>query len=156
MDSNVVLKILRALDAEHVEYKLVGAIALGVQGLVRATQDIDLFVRPTVENIERVRRAFGSIWDDASLAEITAEDLAGDAPTLRYAPPGEEFVIDLIARLGEAFDFDSIESEIVDLDGFGVRVATPRMLHAMKRDTLRPQDRADAEALRRHFGLGED
>ena len=39
------------------------------------------------------------------------------------------------------------------LGGVPVRVATPRMLYRMKRDTVRPQDRLDAEQLRREFKL---
>ncbi len=63
------------------------------------------------------------------------------------------FVIDLIGRLGDAFSFDDIESDVVEIDGLTAQVATPRMLYVMKRDTLRPQDRADAEALRERFDL---
>jgi hypothetical protein len=124
-----------------------------VQGIVRATQDINLFVRPTEENIGRVRQALASIWNDPAVEEIRAEDLAGDYPTLRYGPPEEDFYIDLLSRLGVAFDYDSIESEIVEFSGVPVRVATPAMLRRMKIATLRPQDHADAEALREKFGL---
>jgi hypothetical protein len=35
-------------------------------------------------------------------------------------------------------------------------VATARMLYRMKKDTVRLQDRADAERLRQHFGLDEE
>jgi hypothetical protein len=34
-----------------------------------------------------------------------------------------------------------------------VRVATPETLYAMKRDTLRLQDKADAQKLKEKFGL---
>ena len=34
-----------------------------------------------------------------------------------------------------------------------VRIATPRALYRMKRDTVRPIDRADADALRRRFAI---
>jgi len=45
---------------------------------------------------------------------------------------------------------------VVTIDGIAVRVATPLMLFQMKKDTVRPQDRVDAEALRQRFGLEED
>jgi hypothetical protein len=32
---------------------------------------------------------------------------------------------------------------------------TPRMLYSMKRDTVRPKDRADAAAIRQRFDLDE-
>jgi hypothetical protein len=37
-----------------------------------------------------------------------------------------------------------------------IRVATPRRLGKMKRGTVRPQDRLDAEAIRTRFGLEEE
>jgi len=35
-------------------------------------------------------------------------------------------------------------------------VATPRTLYRLKRDTVRPIDRADAQALREMFDIDED
>ncbi len=35
-------------------------------------------------------------------------------------------------------------------------MATPRMLYRMKRNTVRPQDRLDAEMLKQRFRLEED
>jgi hypothetical protein len=49
--------ILSAFIAEGVEFLLVGAYALAVHGVPRATGDIDLWVRPTPENAARVRGA---------------------------------------------------------------------------------------------------
>lgn len=65
-------------------------------------------------------------------------------------------MIDLVSRIGDAFRFDGIESEDLVVEGVTVRVATPRMLYRMKRDTVRPQDRVDAENLRSTFGLSEE
>ena len=156
MDASLVIQILRSFAEHGVEYKLVGAIALAVQGITRATQDIDFFVRPTEENLGRVRRALGAIWEDPSIDEIRAEDLSGEYPTIRYGPPDGDFYIDLLSRLDDVFDYEAIESETIEFEGVPVHVATPRMLHQMKRSTLRLQDQADAEALREKFGLEND
>jgi hypothetical protein len=153
MDLQRARDVLAALDREGVEYVLVGGLALGVHGLIRATQDIDLFIRPTDDNVARTRAALHSVFDDPSIDEILAEDLAGAYPVVRYAPPATEFVIDLMGRVGDVFTFDDLEAETRTLDGLSIRVASPRMLFEMKRGTLRPIDRADAEALRRRFGL---
>jgi hypothetical protein len=40
-------------SAAQVEFLLVGAYALAVHGLPRATGDIDLWVRPSPENAQR-------------------------------------------------------------------------------------------------------
>jgi hypothetical protein len=41
------LNLLRALNEQSVEYALVGGAAMNLHGVVRATEDIDLFVRPS-------------------------------------------------------------------------------------------------------------
>jgi hypothetical protein len=150
------LQVLRALDSHEVEYILVGGVALGVHGLIRATEDIDVFVRPSAENIGRLKAALRAIWNDPDIDQISVDDLAGEYPTVRYGPPGESFVIDLLARLGSAFSYDDLEYERAELEGVPVRVATPKTLYRMKKATVRSIDRADAAALREKFGLAED
>ncbi len=156
MDFDKVLQLLRELHRHEVEYVLVGAVAMIVHGIVRTTSDVDLFVRPDAANIERLRAALSAVWDDPAIVEITAEDLAGDCPAVRYVPPEADMPLDILSRLGTAFRFEDIESEIIPFAGIPVTVATPRQLHRMKKDTVRLQDHADAEALREHFGLEGD
>ena len=144
-----VLEILRALGRHRVEYVLVGSVAGILHGLGRTTEDVDLFVRPTEDNVAALRAALTEVYPgDASITEITAADLAGEYPTVRYGPPHGRFYIDVMARLGEMFTFDDLEWREADIEGTLVRLATPRTLYRMKRDTVRPRDRADAEALR--------
>ncbi len=150
------VEILRALEAREVEYLLVGGMAVNVHGLIRATEDIDFFVKPHPENIEQLKAALMDVWNDPCIAEIDADELMGDYPVVRYGPPVGSFVIDIITRLGEAFEFDDLEGVTLDLEGTKVRVATPRTLYLMKRDTVRPRDRADALALREKFEIEDD
>lgn len=49
--------MLSALSGEGAEYLLVGACAVAVHGVPRATADLDIGVRPTTENARRVRAA---------------------------------------------------------------------------------------------------
>ena len=156
IDLDRLLALVRALNREGAEYSVVGAVALGLHGLARATEDVDLFVRPTPDNVARLRRALSAVWSDPDIDSIVASDLAGDYPTIRYGPPDGSLTVDLLARLGERFGFDDIETSAVELEGEIVRVATPRMLYLMKRDTVRPQDHADAAALQRAFELEDD
>jgi hypothetical protein len=139
-----------------VDYVLIGGVALNLHGIVRATEDIDLFIRPDEGNVERLRQALRAVWVDPDTEQITAVDLAGEYPTVRYGPPGEEFVIDLLSRLGSVFQFDDIQAEMVEIEGVQVRLATPAMRYRMKRDTVRPIDKADAIALREKFDLQDE
>ncbi len=153
IDLDRLLALIRALNREGVEYVVVGAVALGLHGLARATEDLDLFVRPSADNVAGLKRALSAVWPDPDVETIDARQLAGEYPVLRYGPPDGAFTLDLLSRLGERFEYDDVEAAVVDLEGEPVRVATPRTLYEMKRDTVRSQDHADAAALRRAFGL---
>lgn len=156
MDAPRVIRVLSALASEEVEFKLVGAVALNLVGLPRATQGLDVCVAPTPANVERLKAALRAVYDDPSIDEISADDLCGDYPAVQYIPPDGRFPIDILVRLGEAFAFDDIETEVRTVEGLGIPVATPAMLFRMKQDTVRPQDRADAQRLKDYFGLEED
>jgi hypothetical protein len=82
--------------------------------------------------------------------------LCGDYPAVRYGPPTGRFYLDLLTRLGEATRYADLEVEEKEVGGVRVRLATPRTLYRMKRDTVRPIDHADAAALRMAFDLDED
>lgn len=156
MDYEQTRKVLSALEREGVEYVIFGAVALNLQGLARATEDLDIFVAPTEENIRRLRAALTSVFDDPHIEEITAEDLLGDYPAVQYVPPEGVFYIDILTRLGEAFRFEDLESERVDFDGLEVSVVTAATLYRMKKGTVRPRDQGDAERLRQRFGFEEE
>jgi hypothetical protein len=156
MDFEKFLLLLRELDRHQVDYILIGGVALNLHGIVRATEDIDLFIRPNEANLERLRQTLHTVWTDPDIEQITAADLAGEYPTVRYGPPDEEFVIDFLSRLGSAFQFDDIQAEVIEIEGVQVRLATPAMLYRMKRDTMRPIDKADAVALREKFNLWDE
>jgi hypothetical protein len=148
--------VIRAFEREGVEYILVGGVAVNIHGIVRTTEDIDFFIRPTPENVERIRTALRSLWSDPHIEEITAADLAGAYQTVRYAPPEGDILIDLLAGLGTAFRFEDLKSERRRFGDVTVNVATPSTLFEMKRGTMRPRDQADAVLLRERFQLSPD
>ena len=156
MDFSQAMSVLAAFDRHKVEYVLVGSMAMAAQGLVRATRDMDVFVAADEANVERLKAALRELFDDPAIEEISPGELSGDYPALQYVPPDGAFGIDILARLGEAFDYDDIQFEVMEVEGIEIRVATPRMLYRMKKDTVRPQDRLDAETLRRRFDLEEE
>lgn len=150
------MRILAALERHGVEYVLVGSMAMAAQGIVRATRDMDIFISADEANVARLRTALHEIFDDPSIQQIAASDLAGDYPAIQYVPPSADFWIDILARLGEAFRYANLDFEILRIEGLSVRVATPRMLYRMKKDTVRPQDRLDAQILKERFDLTDD
>jgi len=149
-------EVLAELARQRVDYVLIGSMAMAAQGLPRATRDMDFFINPEADNVERLKQALRTLFDDPRIEEIDAQELAGPYPALEYVPPHGRFSMDILTRLGEAFAFEDIESEELDLGDFTIRVATPRMLYRMKKDTVRLQDRADAERIRESFDFSEE
>jgi len=145
-------EVFRALHEHAVDYAVFGAVALGLHGLARATAEVDLFIRPQADNIERLKAALRSVFDDPSIDEISAEDLCGGYPAIRYLPP-DGFGFDLVTRLGDRVHYADLEIEVKMYDDVPVRVVTPQTLWAMKKDTVRPLDRLDAAMLAERFGL---
>ena len=157
MDRDEIMRVLRAFQTAGVEYVLIGAAAMGFHGLVRATQDLDLFIRATPENIERLRSALRAVYQgDPHISEISSDDLLGDYPAVRYYPPSGDLYLDVLTRLGEAASFETVEAEIKEIDGTQISVATPSALYRLKKGTVRLQDQADAAALRERFHLEDE
>lgn len=151
MDFDKLLAFVDAMNRDGVDYVTFGAVALAAHGIARGTTDADFFVRADADNIERLKKALRSVWDDPHIAEITAEDLLGDYPAVAYGPPDEEFSIDFLTRLGEMYSYDNLPSEVVDFQGHPIRVVTARKLHEMKSNTVRPKDKLDVIALEQKF-----
>ena len=94
--------VLAALVDEGVEFVVIGSMAMAAQGLPRATQDLDLFVAPALDNLEALKRALRSLFDDSSIDEIDPQELAGRYPAVEYVPPHGRYSLDFLTRLGES------------------------------------------------------
>ena len=70
MDTEDLLRLLR----EHrVDFVIIGATAMPVHGYVRASLDIDIFIRPERQNAERTLEALKAFGYDMS--DVTVNDL---------------------------------------------------------------------------------
>jgi hypothetical protein len=120
MDKETLFQVLRVLEEHNILYKIVGGVALNIHGIPRATQDLDIFVKPDHENIRKMVAALKAVFKDDELDQITSEDLAGRYPAIQYVPPDGAFYIDILARLGEAFRYEDIEAQRITI-GLGFR-----------------------------------
>jgi len=157
VDRDEILRVLRAFEAAGLEYVLIGAAAMGFHGLVRATEDLDFFIRATPENVERLRVALReSYGNDPHIEEISADDLLGDYPAVRYYPPSGDLYFDVLTRLGDVARFETVDAETKTIDGTRVNVATPAALYRLKKGTVRAKDHQDAAAIRDRFNLKDE
>ena len=136
--------IISAFHAEHVEFLIVGSYAVAAYGGERATADIDLWVKPSGENSERVMRAlvrFGAPTSNLSERDFQSDDLIFQMgrPPMR---------IDILTSI-EAINFDEAWPERTDwiVDGVKLPVISRRHLLVNKRAVGRTKDLADIERL---------
>ena len=93
--------------------------------------------------------------ENTAIEEISAKDLAEEYPAIRYNAPDGSFGVDILSRLGEAFSYDDLNYQEAHFEGMSIRVATPRMLYRMKKDTMRRKDRIDSQKIKERFSLEE-
>lgn len=136
------IRVLKALEDFQVEYVLIGGVAVILHGLDRLTSDIDIFIQNETENINRLKQALNSIFNDPSIEEISKKIL-DDYSVIRYGTTSD-FNIDIIDRIGELFKYSDLEFEIINNSGVKIRVATAETLFKLKKDTIRLNDQADA------------
>jgi hypothetical protein len=134
------------LNANGVEFLVVGAHALAAHGYVRATKDLDVWVRPDRENAVRILRSLQAFG--APSEAVTEDDFA--TPGITFQIGIEPVRIDIITAVdGLVFELaweNRIRSEY---GGEPVSVLSRDDLIRNKRASARPQDLADIAALER-------
>jgi hypothetical protein len=136
--------MLSALSAEGVEYLLVGAYAMAVHGVPRATGDIDVWVRPSPDNAECILRALARFG--APLGGLRAADLAGEGTVFQVGVAPNR--VDVITAIdGVTFDAAWPRRVTSAIEGLTIPVIGREDLIRNKRSTGRVRDLADAEQL---------
>lgn len=137
-------EMLSAFSEAGAEFLVIGAHALAAHGIVRATGDLDIWVRPTRENAERVMRAlmvFG-----APLMDLTIDDLLkADTVFQIGVEPSRVDVLSGISGVG--FDEAWSRRIVLDIEGVTVPVLSRADFVTNKRASGRPKDLLDLELL---------
>lgn len=137
-------EFIGALNAREVQYLVIGGYAVAFHGFPRYTKDIDLWVGPTPDNINRLIQAiddfgFGSLG-------ITPADFSDPKVVIQLGQPPNR--IDLLCDVGGlAFDKAYSRSVRVILDDMPVPFIDIDDLITAKRAAGRLQDLADIENL---------
>jgi hypothetical protein len=137
-------EMLAALSAAGAEYLLVGAHALAAHGVVRATGDLAVRIRPTPDNASKVWRALLAFG--APLQELTERDLA--TPDVVFQIGVAPYRIDLLTSIdGVSFDDAWRNRTTVRVEGQEIALIGREDFLRNKRATGRLRDLADAEEL---------
>ena len=137
-------EMLAALSAAGAEFLVVGAHALAAHGRPRATGDLDLWIRPTPENAQRVWNAL--IAFGAPLDELRLEDLSTAEVVFQIGVVPAR--IDILPSLtGLEFDQAWARRQAIEVNGLTLPFLSREDLIRNKTALDRPRDRADIEDL---------
>ncbi len=135
-------QVCSALNLHHAKYVLIGASAMQLWGITRATRDIDILIEATVENARCVLSALGELGFGLA-KEWLAEEIANRLITVI----GDIPKVDIMTVAWNIHFPEAIrEATTFELEGVGIPTASIDHLIASKR-TGRLQDAADIEVL---------
>lgn len=137
-------EIFRLLNAEGVEYVIVGAHAVMFYTEPRYTKDIDILVNPTAANAKKAWNALAKFG--APLKNISEDDLTDK--DLIYQIGIEPNRIDIIMSIaGLEFNQAWSNRQISSYDGIPINILSRDDLIRAKRASARSQDILDLERL---------
>ncbi|HET53996.1 MAG TPA: hypothetical protein ENN33_02125 [Ignavibacteria bacterium] len=134
-------KIIKSFDVNEVEYVIIGGYAIILNGFLRATEDIDILLKMTPDNLKKFQKALREVYDDTEIDEINFEELSKYS-VIRYGTR-DNFYIDIISKIGKEFSYDNIEIMEKKVEDIVYRFASPKSLYQMKKLTYREKDKLD-------------
>lgn len=138
--------LFAAFNDAVVEYVVVGAHAVMVYTEPRYTKDLDIWVRPTSENAERLLTALRSFG--APTSDLSASDFASEGTIFQIGVPPNR--IDVITTVdGLVFEEAYPRARRITYGGVPIQILSPEDLLQNKRSVGRPQDLIDVERLER-------
>jgi predicted nucleotidyltransferase len=153
--------IVEALVQEGVEFLVIGGVAVGFHGYVRATKDLDVVPAPDPENLEKLARVLGEL--DAQI-EGTEDFQADELPNPldpKALSLGGNWVLhtrlgrfDVMQWIGDDSLWESLSPTAVEAEiaGLPVKVVSYDGLVALKENAGRPEDLTDLQRLRQARG----
>ncbi len=137
-------EMLSALSDEGADYLLVGSFALATYGCPRATLDMDIWVRPTPDNAQRVWTALAKYG--VPLRDVAPGEFA--KPGLVYQVGTAPYRIDFLTSIdGVEFADAWTRRAWTQIEDLRVPVLSREDFVTNKRATGRHKDLADLELL---------
>ena len=132
------VNLCKNLNNRGAKYIVIGGMAMLQQGMIRATEDIDLLIEINKKNERAVIDAVAQLPDQAAL-ELEPGDI-GNYEVIRVA---DEIVVDLMAKAGGiTYENASKKIQLVKINKVTIPFANIDLLIEMKQ-TARPKDQVD-------------
>ena len=137
-------KLLAKLARADVKFIIVGGVAVALNGFLRTTEDVDILIESSADNVMRLLDALGD-FGEGHARELSRTDFSDSEGAIRII---EDFPLDVFTIMRGNRYADLIgatkSTRIGDVD---VRYLSADALIALKSDSQRDQDRIDVSAL---------
>ena len=153
-------ELLLALAGAGVRFVVIGGIAVGVHGYVRATKDLDIVPDPDLENLTRLARVLSELGaQQVGVGEFSPDEFPYDPMDPEQLAQGANFRLDTtlgpldimqwVAGIDEDPAFPALERDAmtVNFREHPLRICSLGQLRAMKRAAGREQDLLDLREL---------
>lgn len=141
-------KLLVILAEARVEFVLVGGLAVTLQGYVRFTEDVDMLIESSPENVKRLLAALEN-YGEGFARELSVDDFTDEEGAIRIVEEIEQCQLDVFTRMsGRTYDDVVRDADIFPLEGHRIYYASKSALIGWKEKSVREKDRLDALALR--------
>jgi len=138
--------LLAALVASGARFLVVGAHAMAVHGVPRATGDLDVWIAADPDNADRVWAALARFGAPLAAMGVTRVDLLRPDQVVQIGLPPRRIDV-LTGVTGLTFDEAWKNRLVHEVDGLPLAFLGRAELVRNKRATGRAKDRADLEAL---------
>lgn len=145
--------LLESLHGHGVDFVVIGGVAVGAHGFIRATEDLDLVPDPDPENLQRLTGALEDLESTLPTVGDRRFDPATDAGVIRRGgnvTAATKFgPLDVLQRARGVPAYSQLNEDAVDSEllGVPVRVCSLARLREMKQAQSRTQDLLDLENL---------
>lgn len=148
--------ILEVLVAEGVEFLIIGGVAVGFHGYVRATKDVDIVPSPDRENLVRLAGALRRLDAEVEGAEDFDRDELPDPLDPDALAQGGNWVLrtrlgrfDVMQWIGDGALWERLSPAAItaDIGDLTVKVVSYQDLVDIKRQAGRPEDLLDLKRL---------
>jgi predicted nucleotidyltransferase len=143
---NTYAGLLDGLARHHVKFALVGGLAVALNGFERTTQDVDILVDNSPENIARLAACLGEFGEGLG-GNLKPEEVPNEPGAVRVS---ENFDLDIFVQMNgrTLADFAPMIREYTMSTGSVIHYLSAEGLVETKRGSIRHKDQADLGALR--------
>jgi hypothetical protein len=142
-------KLLALLAKAQIDFIVVGGIAVSIQGYVRLTEDVDILIEDSPENIKRLLKRLAK-YGEGFAQELSADDFTDEEGAIRIVEETEQCQIDIFTTMSSRKYADvAKDADTFNVAGHEIAIASKASLIGWKSKSVREKDKFDAMALRR-------